>query len=905
MKKFIFIIALICLLIPTATVLASDTSSALFYGTVRVTNNGTATTGVATNFSGNTTAWQAVDYLNASCNNSAILSAASADLPYMPGYAGNPWIVYVPSIGESAQLDDTLYMGGSNTMSSKICYFGGSGGMTTSDDASIELGDNGTITLSDVFVDTTAGAGKYIFYKEDALEFYVDSVTSGTINAEIPELLDQTYNLIPNAAGYATALTPSTGDNYACVDDTPGAPDDDTTYVHYLTTPMAYDYYNLTTTTLPEGAIIDSLSVYSRFRSSDQNYPCDFRTGLRLNSTDSLGTLHEGPANESWQNYNDTITRPGGGSWVGDDFDDLQVIVGIAGGGSAAGRCTQAYVIINYHIPATEVSVTGIATGELDTITLSVTPDDLLEDFEWGNDGDSLATDGGDIDWTVTTDGTSVAEIDTAQKVSGTRSARLYRDGTNNVIAEFDKSPMSQSEPISFMARKDTNAQMYCVHGNGIKRIVFCTNTNEGIYYIDDGGNHDTGYDVLVGIWHEFWIDNVDWSTGTYDIYLDGVLVVKANMETLGTYANVFALTNYAGTSEVWIDDITSNGVLTLDINGESDSATLVRAVPDNANDIISFENDTVLYAGSQEIEIDGVQKQYVEWEYGATFEDQSGNGNDATPTFRTTSSDADVSAELVSFGPVNPAIGPAYAVSDAASFYTGNITANGTFSGSTIEAGGPPGAVIIDEAEEEADVPGGFVWGWVAIVTLLMIGLFITWMERKHGQGTGTLIFRIFITTVVFGLLITWGKFDWWMLIFYFIIVAAFALMSRQYDWGGAGGVSQYGWIGFCATSWVGLTLINRILEGELLTSAETSWANNFAFTQEFKAFDVFTVPVLNFQFFTEGIPSLLRWDYSFFGGQAQIIQYGLYSITAIVSFILFLVLITILFNTFRTSAT
>ena len=138
-------------------------------------------------------------------------------------------------------------------------------------------------------------------------------------------------------------------------------------------------------------------------------------------------------------------------------------------------------------------------------------------------------------------------------------------------------------------------------------------------------------------------------------------------------------------------------------------------------------------------------------------------------------------------------------------------------------------------------------------------------------------------------------------MIILYLMVAIAPALMSRQYDWGGAGGVSQHGWIGFCATSWIGLTIINRILEGRFLTTSESSWWCSIQLFNEFKVFDLFTLPVINFQFFTVGIPSLLRWDYSFFGGNAEIIQYLLYTVTAVVAFILFCIMIGLLFNAFR----
>lgn len=45
-----------------------------------------------------------------------------------------------------------------------------------------------------------------------------------------------------------------------------------------------------------------------------------------------------------------------------------------------------------------------------------------------------------------------------------------------------------------------------------------------------------------------------------------------------------------------------------------------------------------------------------LNWEYGATFQDQTTNNNDGTPSFRTTSSDADVSAYLATMLPVTQA---------------------------------------------------------------------------------------------------------------------------------------------------------------------------------------------------------------------------------------------------------
>jgi hypothetical protein len=88
---------------------------------------------------------------------------------------------------------------------------------------------------------------------------------------------------------------------------------------------------------------------------------------------------------------------------------------------------------------------------------------------------------------------------------------------------------------------------------------------------------------------------------------------------------------------------------LVLDIGGTSNSTALGGAsVPDNANDWVFFENDSTMYAGGTTITIDGVDTSAWAWEYGTTFADSIGS-NDATPSFRTAGSTADVILSIAS----------------------------------------------------------------------------------------------------------------------------------------------------------------------------------------------------------------------------------------------------------------
>ena len=97
-------------------------------------------------------------------------------------------------------------------------------------------------------------------------------------------------------------------------------------------------------------------------------------------------------------------------------------------------------------------------------------------------------------------------------------------------------------------------------------------------------------------------------------------------------------------------------------------------------------------------------------------------------------------------------------------------------------------------------------------------------------------------------------------------------------------------GFLGFC---FVGMTIFNRTLEGSFITSADMAILNTLTITHDQTIFGLFTVPVLNTDFFFVGIPRLVKWDYAFFGGNAAILQYFLYSLTFALTFILFVIII------------
>ncbi len=176
-KRFGIILALLLIF---ATPVIADISSALYKGIITVTNNGTAVaTNVATTCNISTPTWITSGFANATATNLVLRDSSSSDVPFMPGYGANHWVIWVPYIGGNNYASDILY---TNSSGGAIRYFPADGGMTTPDNDSLELGNNGTIEIKGFF-DTTAGADKDIVYKQDAIQVFVSPTTSQNITA--------------------------------------------------------------------------------------------------------------------------------------------------------------------------------------------------------------------------------------------------------------------------------------------------------------------------------------------------------------------------------------------------------------------------------------------------------------------------------------------------------------------------------------------------------------------------------------------------------------------------------------------------------------------------------------------------------------------------------------------------
>lgn len=105
---------------------------------------------------------------------------------------------------------------------------------------------------------------------------------------------------------------------------------------------------------------------------------------------------------------------------------------------------------------------------------------------------------------------------------------------------------------------------------------------------------------------------------------------------------------------------------------------------------------------------------------------------------------------------------------------------------------------------------------------------------------------------------------------------------------------------IGFLGFIFVGMTLANRILEGAFISSGDVTILNQMTIFRDVTIMDWFSFPVPNLDFLT-GVFHMVRFDYSFFGGNAGFILYFLYSLTFAFSVAIFVVVLGLLYNYFN----
>lgn len=152
-------------------------------------------------------------------------------------------------------------------------------------------------------------------------DIYIDDTTGEGAPAVVPSYQ---FELIrPDADGYSSAWTPSTGTNhYALVDETPPNTTD------YITTASAanIDAFSLGTYTTPVGRTISAVIPQAYALKVDAGGTVNLKVGTRLSGSNSMSGTKT--LTTSYKHFYDRqTTKPGGGSWTDTDVNNSELVI--------------------------------------------------------------------------------------------------------------------------------------------------------------------------------------------------------------------------------------------------------------------------------------------------------------------------------------------------------------------------------------------------------------------------------------------------------------------------------------------------------------------------------------------------------------------------------------------------
>jgi len=726
-KLLSLLLALILLSIPTVAA-ASDITGAEYYATIQVTENGTAATNeIATVFTTNLT-----DYMN-STRTDASMKYSGNDVAFQPPPPGSDtWASFVQGIGKSQNLDYALYLQGATD--GKFRYFPADAGMRTSDNTSLELTDNFTYEAKGYFDPTVSGN---ITSKYNA--FYLIGDGSGTVMAGIGTDNVSPTGFIDGGGTWNNEANAYDGNIATAANENAHATG---TWGNFLElTHAAIDineisYYAGNTPLITQ---IDIEAYYGGIYHS-------VYTGVFIQDsmqTVKLDGLHS-VTKVQFRFYN------GGGAGVASGVIN-EVNIGVTNISVSASGVSSGEKIFKASMDSPFFGLGIEASPFALPVTANLTMNaPLWQTEEYAAPGGTFTT----IDSNAYT-GTVTAAVwtDEGYYFDGAGDYLSFPMATHLIVGTDDFTYIAWSKRSLVVI---ANMLSWGTAGGPVQFHI--TSGNLVVYGID----HQilsiaTSFGAETGVLHQY-----VWQRegGVWRVFTDGIqrggdiadaqdFDVPNTTYKIGVYANGASqfYTGYVLASRLYDDALTPAEILQnfnagkskTSIGGDIYIYSTLSGVPDNANDYISFTNGVMPYVEYQEITIGGVQKQYVDWEYGSTFTDSSGSGHWATPTFRTVTSDLNVTAAMTGLFPVTEA--------KTSAFTLGGITDILTTDPSSIpqmytelDVTRIPAGAGINAILNEADVPQALWWfpflfGIIIILGLLAYGA--TTMRIYQGMVT------------------------------------------------------------------------------------------------------------------------------------------------------------------------
>lgn len=263
--------------------------------------------------------------------------------------------------------------------------------------------------------------------------------------------------------------------------------------------------------------------------------------------------------------------------------------------------------------------------------------------------------------------------------------------------------------------------------------------------------------------------------------YADNITVGKIVLETTGAGATSLSVSGIDSGEYILTVDL-SGGTLSLDVGGSSNSTAFGGNIPDSDSDWLVGSSGTP-YIEYYKHYVDGVLLQHIEWEYSDTFTDLSGTGNDATPTFRVYSGDADVSATLTSFQPISEAKADTFDLLSSTGILTDTPEEISQMY-SELDFEYIPGGEAANQVLSAGEIPEALWWFPFIFMGIAITGL-IAYGATRLGGGNGSLLMMCFVVEillVIFGIM---NPIPFWPAILFPIPAAALITSQKHFSLG------------------------------------------------------------------------------------------------------------------------
>ena len=773
--------------------LASDITGALFSGTLRITDSGGTASGVSTNFSLNTTALIANGYAKSDLSDVAIRNG-SDDVAFMPGYGSNPWVVYVPTIGSGQNLNYGFYT--NNVTGGKIRYFPGPAGMSTAD---YNTGtDNWSKEIKGRFDGTGIISSKY----DHALGGYtITRDTSGNITASIFAANHFEY-LRPTANGDEISI-PSVNPavaHWVAVSDSDNA--------SYVSSGADTNYHRDLYTLADGGNVTKTIS------SVTMNWTIEGAAGgtwyakpaFKIGGVSYNGTEQSAAGDAAWHDLEQVwTTSPATGlRWTWAEVNAIQVGMNIKTSNAAQPvYLSELWIVVEY---ATSVSA-AVSSDEhdvyvgLDSPFYGMTTDgtspifpvssNLVANIPLGN---------------TELSGTTFTTIDNHAypcTVSGTTwnsLGRVFNGTTDNIsipsltLGGYPQASWEYWEKVASFANINRTITEYGLDNSYIIDTLGVGNDNVRVWM---GGHSDSIDNVFIlNTWTNI---TVTYNAGTVKIYKNGSYLgtlagfpanipVSLDRVILGNSANgaIGGLNGTLGGIRIYDRELTATEALQnfnalsykyLSTGTDNHLLSTKTTVPDNASPVIDCEAAAVPCMEYSKTWVGGVLEQDVPWKYGPVFTDLSGKGHDATPTFPTTSSNANVSAQLLSLQPTTQSQLITTSVASTPETFGADASAppemytEGDYSYI-------PVAAVINVFLDLGGIPYALYYFPIIFILAALLGMMIYGPSRS-------LLMQCIVSCVCMAIPAVMGPIMLWPAILSWIPFGAIMLSTRHYGWG------------------------------------------------------------------------------------------------------------------------